>query len=192
MGAQKVIPSVVVHHCGGLAVPGHVYGFVAGETATRHRVQFHLADVSEVCSVCAEKPASGGIQHQAKVYGVAILVREGLSYAEGLGVLEIRRIGVQGLVPHNHNGVGVSASQSASEGVVSYQVPVAQLYGVRGGSAARAHATAVPGPAVLRAETAAACSKRIVLAVALDNCGWIVNEWLPRLGKRRIHCQQKG
>ena len=147
MGAQQVVPAVIVDHHGSLAVDGDVHGLVAGETGARLGIELDHPDVAEIGAVGAEQTAVR-VHQEADVDGVAVLVHLGVRHFDGLGIGEIRGVRVQGLVPHREDTAGVTAAETAARGAVAHEVPVTDLDGVRGRAAAGTDGAALPHPAV--------------------------------------------
>ena len=175
VGAEEVVPAVIVGHHSGLAVDGDVDGLAALETMSGLGIELDLADESEVGAVDAEEPAGAGVEEEADVDGVAVFVNERRCHFHGFGVLEIRGIRVESLVPHGQDAACVTAAETAAGGAVADEIPVTDLYCVRCCAAAGADCAAVPDPAVLGDEAAAAGAEGVVLAVALHDGGRVMD-----------------
>ena len=73
MSAQKIIPAVVIDRVGGFAVNGDVDGLVAGDAMAGLGIELDDPDEAEVSPVGDPEPASGGIEQERGIDGVAVL-----------------------------------------------------------------------------------------------------------------------
>ena len=73
MSAQQVIPAVASHQSGGFHVDRDVHRLVAGDALSRLRIELNDANVAEIGSVTQPQPASGGIEQESGVDGIAVL-----------------------------------------------------------------------------------------------------------------------
>ena len=193
MGAQQVVPAVLVHQGRGLAVDGDVDGLVAGDPLARFGIQLDDADGAEIGAVRAPEASGGGIEQEGRVDGPAVFVIPRPGHEFGLGVAEVGGLGIQGLGPHGGDVAAGLALGAGIAGAVGHEVAVADLDDVRGHAAAGADGAVMPGPAVLRDEAAGACAESIVFSVALDDRGRVVDVDVADLGRsgNRIQGRQE-
>ena len=106
--------------------------------------------------------------------------------------LEVGRFGVERLGPHDVDLAGVPTGQTAASHGIGHVVTIADLDDVGRHAAAGAHGPAVPGPAVVGDQAAAAGAESVVLAIGLNDRRGIVNvgfaielrQHAPRRAKR--------
>ena len=127
MGAEQVVPSVAVDEVCGFAVDGYVEGFVACHALACLGVELYEAYVAEICAVADPEAACGGVEEQAWVDGIVVFQSVGCCHLDGFGIFELRRLGVERLVPHGQDASVVSAAEASACGSVDDEVAVAYL-----------------------------------------------------------------
>ena len=88
---------------------------------------------------------------------------------------EVGGFGIERLGPHDVDIAGVSARHSAASRGIGHVVAIADVDDVGGHAAAGTHGPAVPGPAVVGDQAAAAGAEGVILAVALHDGRGIVD-----------------
>ena len=175
VGAEQIVPAVAIHKVGGLTVDGDVLLLVASLTEARLGIEFDEADGAEVGTVAHPQTTCGGIEQQTRVDGVLILHSVGIAHLDSLRPLEIRRLRVEGLVPHREDAAGVTTAEATTGGSVDAEVTVADLQHVGGSTATGTVSAGVPAPAVFRDQASTAGAEGVILTVALGQCRGVVD-----------------
>ena len=181
MGGQQVVPAVMVGHLGCFAGQGDIDRLAAFLGEPCLRVELEYPYVSEICPVAEPQPPVRS-HEESGVDAVAVFetVRTGDIY--GLRVLEVRRFGIHGVVPHHVDPRLVSVAYASLCDGVDHEVAVSYLDRIGRDTATGTHCAALPVPAVFRQEPSASGSQCIVFPVTFDYRRRVVYVGLSGLG----------
>ncbi len=145
----------MINRVRGFAVNGDIHGQVAVKMMACLGIQFDNPDEPEVGSVGDPQPATGWIQQESGINGVAVLDAVGRS--DDMVVIPgvVGGIRVERLAPLHTNGAGVASPQTAAGRGVGHIVTIANVDQV-GGRPGLNPGSAVPRPAVVGNQAAAA------------------------------------
>ena len=182
MRREQVVPPVMVHHLAGFAGQRHIDRLA--DRLGGLGAELHDAEIAEIGAVDQPEPAVGA-HHQAGIDAIAVLIAVRAADVHRLAVGEIRRSGIEGLVPHGIDPGMIAEIVGAVAGGIHHKVAVTDLDRIGRDTATGADGTVMPGPSVLGDEAAAAGSERIIFAVAFDDGGRVMDIGTPRLGEGR-------
>ena len=154
VGGKQVVPAVMVGHLGCFAGQGDIDRLAAFLGESCLRVELEYPYVSEICPVAEPQP-SVRAHEESGVDAVAVFetVRTGDIY--GLRILEVRRFGIHGVVPHHVDPRLVSVAYASICDGVDHEVAVSYLDCIGCDTATGTHCAALPVPAVFRQESSA-------------------------------------
>ena len=110
VGAEQIVPAVVVDEVGSLTVDGDVLLFVATLTETSSGVELDEADGAEIGAIAYPQTTCGGVEHDTWVDGVLVFHAIGGANLNGGTPLEVGRLRIERLVPHRQDAAAMTST----------------------------------------------------------------------------------
>ena len=180
MSSEQIVPAIVVHHVRCFAVDGQVARLIAGmKTLTGLGIELDLANIAKVRAIDEPKATGIGVEENTRIDSIRLLDTIGGGHNSAFFPLVVRRGGVESLIDQQTD---LGMRLTAGVGGVIEIISVTDVNDVRGQTYMGRPRSGAPRPAVIRDQRRAASTVDVILAIALDDGGRIVDADLP--GKR--------